>query len=205
MKLKKQLILASGSPRRREILDQAGFSFKVVASDFDEDTISLIDPIEFAKTLAYKKAESIACKTEEYGYVIGADTLVVVDGNILGKPHDELKSADYLRMLSGRSHQVVTGISLIRTWDKKTISRHMITQVVMESMSEDDIKFYTGTKEPFDKAGAYGIQGIGSRFVKEIRGDYFNVVGLPVNLLVDMLKEMGEVHESFSKQRINRS
>ncbi len=201
MTLKERLILASASPRRSELLDLVDISFEVLPSDFDESTIQLDDPKDFVETLAYKKAESIACIQKEPAYVLGADTSVVIDGEILGKPHTPEMTRAYLRKLSGKAHSVYTGVSLIRTRDNCTITKTMITEVVMDSLSEADIDFYISTKEPFDKAGGYGIQGIGSRFVKEIRGDYFNVVGLPINLVTHMLKEMGETHESITKKR----
>ncbi len=199
--LEERLILASASPRRSELLDLVNIPHEVSPSEFDETTIQLDNPIDFVETLAFKKAESVACTQKEPAYVLGADTSVVIDGEILGKPHTGDKTREYLRKLSGRAHRVYTGVSLIRTRDNFTITRTMISEVVMDSLSEEEIDFYIGTKEPFDKAGGYGIQGIGSRFVKEIRGDYFSIVGLPINLVIHMLKEMGETHESITKKR----
>ncbi len=196
----KQLILASGSIRRAEILDQVGIDYRIIPSNFDESTVIIADPIEYVKTLAFKKAESVARYNKNFDLILGADTSVVINGHILGKPHNKEKSREFLKMLSNRAHKVYTGVSLIRTWDNKTITRHQVTSVHMDSLSEDDIEFYISTKEPFDKAGGYGIQGIGARFVKEIHGDYFNVVGLPINLLIDMLKEMGEVYETITNK-----
>lgn len=194
------LILASASPRRSEIMKLVGIDFTVMPSDFDESTIKLDNPKDFVETLAFKKAESIACLQEDDVYILGADTTVVIEGEMLGKPHDTETSVRYLRMIQGKQHTVYTGVSLIRTRDQKTITKSMATQVLMDSMTEDDIAFYVSTKEPFDKAGGYGIQGVGSRFVKEIKGDYFNVVGLPINLVTHMFKEMGETHASITKR-----
>ena len=194
-----KLILASQSIRRSEILEQVGIDFTVIPSGFDEESIQLDHPIEYVKTLAYKKAESLSCLNEENSLVLGADTVVVIDGHILGKPHSVDQAKKYLRLLSGREHQVYTGICLYRLQDQKTIIDHQMTKVVFDTLTEDDIDFYTSTKEPFDKAGGYGIQGIGARFVKEIHGDYFNVVGLPVNLIIKLLKEMGDVYENRNK------
>ncbi len=189
------LILASASIRRSEILDQIGLAYTVIPSGFDEDTIQIENPIEYVETLAFKKAESIPCSTEPNTIILGADTVVVIDEHILEKPSSVEESKKYLNMLSGREHQVYTGVSLYRPWDKKTITTHQMTTVVFDVLTKDDIDFYTSTKEPFDKAGGYGIQGIGARFVKEIHGDYLNVVGLPVNLVLKLLKEMGEMNE----------
>lgn len=190
------LVLASQSIRRSEILDQIGIEYTVCPSGFDEESIKIDDPIEYVETLAFKKAESVPCSKGNDVLILGADTVVVIDQHILEKPNSVDEAKKYLRMLSGREHQVYTGVSLIRIQDQKTITTHQMTTVVFEVLSEDDIEFYTSTKEPFDKAGGYGIQGIGARFVKEIHGDYLNVVGLPANLVIKMLKEMGELNEN---------
>lgn len=190
------LVLASQSIRRSEILDQIGIEYTVCPSGFDEESIKIDDPIEYVETLAFKKAESVPCSKGNDVLILGADTVVVIDQHILEKPNSVDEAKKYLRMLSGREHQVYTGVSLIRIQDQKTITTHQMTTVVFDVLSEDDIEFYTSTKEPFDKAGGYGIQGIGARFVKEIHGDYLNVVGLPANLVIKMLKEMGELNEN---------
>lgn len=191
-----KLVLASQSIRRAEILTQIGISFTVVPSGFDEESIHLDNPIEYVETLAFKKAESIPCSKEENIVVLGADTVVVIDEHVLEKPGCVAEAKKFLRLLSGREHQVYTGICLYRVQDQRTITTHQMTTVVFDTLTEEDIDFYTSTKEPFDKAGGYGIQGIGARFVKEIHGDYLNVVGLPVNLVLKLLKEMGEINES---------
>lgn len=191
-----KLVLASQSTRRSEILDQVGINYTVIASGFNENSIQIDNPIEYVETLAFKKAESVLCSKEEDIVILGADTVVVIDNHILEKPNSVEEAKRYLRMLSGRDHQVFTGISLYRPQDYKTITAHQMTTVVFDTLSEDDINFYTSTKEPFDKAGGYGIQGIGARFVKEIHGDYLNVVGLPANLVIKLLKEMGEMNEN---------
>jgi len=191
-----KLVLASQSIRRSEILDQIGINYTVIASGFDEKSIRIDNPIEHVEALAFKKAESIPCSKEENIVILGADTVVVIDEHILEKPISVEEAKKYLRMLSGREHMVFTGVSLYRPQDKKTITTHQMTTVVFDTLSEGDIDFYTSTKEPFDKAGGYGIQGIGARFIKEIHGDYLNVVGLPANLVIKLLKEMGEMNEN---------
>lgn len=192
------IILASESIRRAEILEQVGIDFEVRPSGFDENSIQLDDPIEYVKTLALKKAESIPCLKEENRCILSADTVVVIDNHILEKPNSPKEAKEHLLRLSGREHFVYTGVCLIRPWDKRTMLECKITKVVFDSLTEDDIDYYISTKEPFDKAGGYGIQGIGARFVKEIHGDYFNVVGLPINLVMHMLKKMGEEDEEYT-------
>ncbi len=196
-----KLILASQSDRRAELLKQVGIDFEIIPGDFDEDSIKIDDPIEFVETLALKKAESIPCTDTERRPILGADTSVVIDGHILGKPRSAEEARKYLRLLSGRAHNVYTGICIYCPWDKRSMVSHKVTTVVMDRLSEEDIEFYIGTKEPFDKAGGYGIQGIGARYIKEIHGDYFNVVGLPIHLVCKMLKQMGETYEKHTKGR----
>jgi len=193
-----EIILASASIRRAEILNQVAIEYEIILGDFDENTIQIHNPIEYVKTLAFKKAESVPCSSNEKRCVLGADTVVVINQTILEKPSSIEEAKDYLRLLSNSDHEVYTGVSIYRPWDKRTITDYQVTVVSFDTLTEEDIDFYVSTKEPFDKAGGYGIQGIGARFIREIKGDYFNVVGLPVNLVIKMLKEMGEVDETKS-------
>ena len=188
----KKIILASASPRRRELLTQAGFSFEVMVSQADE-TMEQREPAEFVKELALRKAQAVARGLNQDAVVIGADTIVVLDGEILGKPKDENQAYAMLERLQGRIHQVYTGVAL-KEVRKDTEQPGFIrsfaeeTKVAMYPMSGDEIRRYIATGEPMDKAGAYGIQGRAGIFIKEIQGDYHNVVGLPIARLYQELK-----------------
>jgi len=190
------LVLASASPRRQELLRNAGIAFVVCPADIPETPLPNETPTVLAERLAQEKARAVS--HQRPGHVIlGADTIVVVDEEILGKPRDAADAARMLRLLSGRSHLVITGVCL-RTENRELNTgfvdvRSEITLVVMEPLSEDEIRDYIATVEPMDKAGAYAIQGIASRWISRIEGDYFNVVGLPVALVLRMLKEQGVV------------
>lgn len=185
---KQELILASNSIRRAQLLGQIEIPYEIRVSNFDESTIQLDDPVELVQTLALMKAESIDCASIETRIILSADTVVVLDNKILGKPSDANEAANYLSRLSGRTHEVYTGVCLYRKSDNKKVVFYERTEVTMSVMDAHDIAYYVSTKEPFDKAGAYGIQGIGARFVEKINGDYNNVVGLPLNKVVDRLK-----------------
>ncbi len=183
------LILASASPRRQEILRNAGIEFTVQTADIDEIVHQGESPRECAERLAREKARTVA-KRGPGSFVLGADTIVVVDGEILGKPRDEAEAARMLRLLSGRGHEVITGVCLIGPgWTESVQSER--TLVAMSEISEREIQAYVATGEPMDKAGAYAIQGMASRWIPRIEGDYFNVVGLPMALVSRMLKERG--------------
>lgn len=183
------IVLASASPRRQEILRNAGISFEVQIANIDEKVLEGESPRECAERLAREKAHAVA-KQQPGGYVLGADTIVVVDGEILGKPRDTDDAARMLRMLSGRGHEVITGVCLIAPgWAESVQSER--TLVAMSAISEKEIQAYIETGEPMDKAGAYAIQGMASRWIPRIEGDYFNVVGLPMALVWRMLKEKG--------------
>ena len=186
-----KIILASGSPRRKELLEQAGISFTIKVSEADE-TITKKEPWEAVMELAARKARAVTESglEEEDVIVIGADTVVAVDGKILGKPHSKEETEEMLRLLSGRVHQVCTGVALLSrnqgSWRERTFYEE--TQVEMYPITEEEIREYVATGEPMDKAGAYGIQGRAAIFVKGIQGDYNNVVGLPVSRLYQELK-----------------
>jgi septum formation protein len=194
------LILASASPRRQELLRNAGIPFIVEPTDIPEVPASGEKPVEFVERLACAKARTVA-QHHRHDFVLGADTTVVVGNEILNKPADDADAARMLRMLSGRTHQVITGVCLIGPEDLqpgtenrelRTESVHSeLTLVTFSPLSREDISFYIGTSEPMDKAGAYGIQGIASRWISRIEGDYFNVVGLPVALVYRMLCAAG--------------
>jgi len=185
-------ILASASPRRKEILKNLGVDFEVFVTDTDE-TCALTDPKLLAEELSARKGRAarkmlLSKGTDLSGKVlIASDTTVSVDGMILGKPADEEDARRMLRLLQGRSHAVVSGIYL--SLDGKEAVSHALTEVEFAPMSESDIDFYINTGEPLGKAGAYAIQGIASTWIRGIRGDYFNVVGLPVNRMCELFCE----------------
>ena len=178
------LILASKSPRRREILAAAGIDFAVRSADVIEVRGSNEPPVEYVCRLAEAKASAIAGTADEI--VLGADTEVVIDGMVLGKPADHADAARMLRLLSGREHEVITGICLIGRGRKVVDSAR--TRVRFVPLAAEEIEEYVESGEPMDKAGAYAIQGLASKFIDDIEGDYFNIVGLPVALVYRHLK-----------------
>lgn len=185
-----ELILASASPRRKELLTQIGLQFEIVVSEAEE-VIEKGNTAENAvKKLAYDKANWVAKKYPSK-VVLGADTVVVSGSQIMGKPQNDWEAYKMLRALSGTKHKVLTGVAVICKEKGKVIVDHSITDVFFKKLSEEEIHGYIATGEPFDKAGGYGIQGIGSCLVEKIHGCYFNVVGLPIHLVVEILKEFG--------------
>jgi len=181
------IVLASASPRRAELLSAAGLSYVVQAADVDETPHTDEAPEACAMRLARAKASAVA--RPPGAIVVGADTLVVVDGQGLGKPRDDREAAAMLRRLSGRVHEVVTGIALV--YEHGAIVDRASTRVTFAALGEDEIAWYVATGEPRDKAGAYGIQGGASRFITGIEGSYSNVVGLPVELVYQHLRALG--------------
>ena len=184
MKQNISIILASGSPRRSELLRQAGLKFTVFTTDADEST-DITDPEKTVEELSRRKAEAAAAALgsdidKKEVLIVSADTVVVMDGNIIGKPVDERDALQILMSLSGRTHYVYTGVSCIDTRENVTESFVEKTAVTMYSFDENEALDYIKTGEPMDKAGAYGIQGIGARLVEKIEGDYNNVVGFPL-------------------------
>lgn len=175
----KEIVLASASPRRKEILEGLGVKFKVISSDIEEKVDERLSPIEIAKGLAYLKAKDISNKISGDYVVIGADTIVEYN-KVLGKPKNTEEAFNMLRLLSGKAHRVITGFAIIDCSTKKQFIDYESTNVYFDHLSEEQIKKYIATGEPMDKAGAYGIQGRASLFVSKIEGDYFNVVGLPI-------------------------
>ena len=182
-----RLILASTSPRRRELLGLLGLPFEVVTSRYDEaqvDPVSMA-PADYVRQLAQGKAAEVAGRTDGDALIIGADTTVVLDGQFLNKPSDAADARRMLRTLSGRTHEVYTGLCLRRG---ETIALdYAVTKVSFDTLTDDTIAAYAATGEPLDKAGAYGIQGKALSFIPSIQGDYFNVVGLPLEYLRNML------------------
>jgi septum formation protein len=188
------LILASSSPRRQELLREIGIPFQVHAANINEDQIAGEDPHEYALRLAREKAQAVAAHYPQ-SYVLGADTIVVVESEVLGKPKDYADAARMLRKLSGRSHEVTTAVSLIApdavAPGMRTETRACTTQVCFRELTEDEIQQYVASGEPMDKAGAYAIQGGASRWTDRIEGEWSNVVGLPLSLVTDLLRTYG--------------
>jgi septum formation protein len=180
------LVLASASPRRRELLFSAGISFEVQPAHVPEDPLPGEPARDCAERLAREKALAVA-RQRPQDVVLGADTVVVIDGQLLGKPIDSADAACMLRLLSGREHQVITAVCLVERGQASVASE--TTKVTLSEMTEKDIADYVATGEPMDKAGAYAIQGMASRWIPRIEGDYSNVVGLPVALLWKMFRE----------------
>jgi septum formation protein len=186
--MNKPIILASSSPRRRELLRQVGLSFKTAPAHVDERVLAGERPETYAVRVASEKAHAAAKKFSS-GVIIAADTVVIVESEILGKPADPADAERMLGMLSGNMHRVITGLAVMDVGTGKMLTRTAITKVWFRSLSREEIASYVKGGEPLDKAGAYGIQGKGALLVERIDGCYFNVVGLPLVLLSDMLKE----------------
>jgi septum formation protein len=184
----KRLILASSSPRRKEILENIQLSFEVSSSDVDESFSEDLTPSEVVMELAEKKAKAVA---ENYpsDFVLGADTIVVLEGEILGKPKDEQEATAMLNKLSGKTHEVFTGVAIVSLSESTTFFEK--TTVTFWELTEAEINMYVSSGEPLDKAGAYGIQQLGSFLVQAIQGDYFSVVGLPISRTVRELRKAG--------------
>ena len=187
----RKLILASGSPRRRELLEREGFAFEVLTSSADESYEPGMPPAQVAPLLASIKARAVAqtLPPEELAasVLVGADTIVALDGTIYGKPADEEDARRMLRELSGRTHQVITGVCIIACGQEQCLAE--LTDVSFRSLDEDEIAAYVASGEPLDKAGAYGIQGLGGALVAATEGDFDNVVGLPVTRIAPLLRE----------------
>lgn len=183
-----RLILASASPRRADLLRAAGFSFDVRPAHVDESVLQGEDPLTHVSRLAATKAAAAATAAADE-VVLGADTVVVVDGDILGKPQHDEDARRMLRRISGRAHEVITGVCLQQAGRRATGTAS--TVVHFSPLTEEDLAWYVASGEPHDKAGAYGIQGLASRFVERIDGSYANVVGLPVALVARLLRDLG--------------
>ncbi len=191
------LVLASASPRRAEILRSVGWSFETSPADIDESIKMGESPADHVQRLAREKAERVA-HTRKEGLVLGADTIVVIDDNrILGKPRDASEAQEMLKVLRNRAHDVLTGVALIRAETKEIVIAHERTRVTFAAMTDDEIAWYVTTEEPMDKAGAYAAQGRAALFVEGIEGDYWNVVGLPVQLVYKLLRQINSSREEL--------
>lgn len=182
-----KIVLASGSPRRKEILENMNLKFDIIKSEIEETTIENESPKDLVKRLSYEKAYDIASKNLD-SIVIGADTVVVLDNNVLGKPKDEDEAFNMLKQMSGKEHDVITGVSILCLDLKKEICDYCVSKVKFKDLSDEEIYSYIKTGECMDKAGAYGIQGLGGLLVEYIKGDYFNIVGFPISSATEILK-----------------
>lgn len=186
-----ELILASSSPRRKELLESVGVKFRVICPTSDEAVIPGESPEDYTLRLSREKALSVAASCSEGAYIIGADTTVVVDGYILVKPTDKDDARSMLLKLSGREHRVLTAFSIVRAFSEVLHGEVIDTRVMVKNLAAHEIQGYIMTGEPMDKAGAYGIQGAGAFMIKGIVGSYTNVVGLPLVELLEALKSQG--------------
>lgn len=186
----RRVILASASPRRREILKNAGIDFEIATSNADETLDPSLEPRRLSRILSRRKAEAVAQKYMN-AVIIAADTFIVFRGRLLGKPKDAPDARRMLRMLSGKTHSVITGYTILDTKSGKRVSASEETRVTFHRLPDEEIDWYIATGEPMDKAGAYGIQGKAAVFVRKIDGDYLNVVGLPLAALVRKLRRFG--------------
>lgn len=186
-----KIVLASGSPRRKELLDQIGAEYEVRPSQADE-TITGTEPAEIVKELALRKGQEAASYYGEDTIILSADTVVANEGKILGKPKDEEEAKEMIGRLQGKSHEVYTGVAIIiKAAEEKIINFAVETKVKVASMSPEEIEQYVLTKEPMDKAGAYAIQGKFAPYIDGIEGDYYNVVGFPISRICKELKKEG--------------
>jgi septum formation protein len=181
-----RIILASSSPRRKELLERLGLKFEVIPPDIKENPVG--DPVTTARRLSMLKALEVWRKNKD-ALVIGADTLVFINSLVLGKPRDEEEAVYMLRTLSGRWHKVVTAVSFVMKGLRKTV--HDVARVKFREIPPEEIAFYVSTGEPLDKAGAYGVQGYGSVIVERIEGNFFTVMGLPLTKVHEVLKSLG--------------
>ncbi|WP_307390208.1 Maf family protein [Bacillus horti] len=190
MKQARPIILASSSPRRKELLAGLGLSFSIQPSHIIEEVDMSCPPEEIVQLLAQQKAEAVAKEVQD-GVVLGADTIVVIDGKVLGKPQTKEMAFDMLKQLQNHVHEVYSGVALFDVETKERYIGFQQTTVKMKALQDEEIQQYIMTGEPMDKAGSYAIQGIGATFVEEIRGDYFTVVGLPLLMTANFLKKAG--------------
>ena len=189
--MKRKIILASGSPRRKRMSEDLKIDFSVMVSNYEEDIAGKDDDVSLVEKTAYNKALEVSKRADDDALIVAADTVVVFDKKILGKPKDKADAKQMLKMLQGNTHTVVTSIAIIDNLEKKTLINSEKTKVTFDKLTDREIDDYIKTGEPMDKAGAYGIQGLGCVFIQKVDGCYNNVVGLPAYLLAKMLKSFG--------------
>jgi len=196
----KKIILASASPRRKMLLEQMGLKFDIAVSDVRENVDKNLTPEQVVISLAYQKAYDVAMRSGFDKLVLGLDTIVVIDNEILGKPENEEDVYCMLRKLSNNTHSVITGVCLYNTSDNKYLLESDISLIKFREITDEEIMYYIKSEEPFDKAGSYAIQGLGALFVEKIEGSYSGIVGLPIYKVDKMLKHYGiDVLKSWGK------
>jgi septum formation protein len=186
----RKIVLASASPRRKELLQKIGLKFEVDASNCAEEIDPAMKPDEIVRRISAAKAKAVASRHKD-AVIIAADTIGVIGKKLLGKPHTAAEARKMLAQISGKSHKVITGFTVLDTATRKIVSGTVSTRVYIKKLNEKEIDAYVATGEPLDKAGAYGIQGLGAVIVEKIDGDYYNVVGLPLSALTEVLREFG--------------
>ena len=186
--LREKLVLASSSPRRTEILERAGWPHEILVAGIDETVLPNEEPAAYVQRLARSKAEAVASRLSE-GLVLGADTTVVVANQILGQPQDDADARRMLNLLNAKWHEVLTAVAIVRVGGESRVA-YETTRVRFAEMSDEEIDWYIATREPFGKAGAYAIQGKAALFIKEIEGDYFNIMGLPIRLVYELAADL---------------
>ena len=185
----KKIILASGSPRRKDLLTDAGIKFDIDVSDYEEDMTLDLSPRELAKHLSLGKASAVANRHKN-AIIVAADTFVVLKGEVLGKPHTKEKAKEMLKKLSGQIHSIITGFTIIDTETGKTISEAQESKLYFREILPEEIDEYVDSGEPLDKAGAYAVQGGGGKFVEKIEGDYTNIIGIPMKAFLEKFKKI---------------
>ena len=189
---KRKIVLASRSPRRKRLLEQIGLEIEICESNFNEDSVKIADPIELAKFLALKKAEAVAARFDD-AIIIGADSVVIFDGVALGKPKDEAQAKRILRELSGKENRGITGYAVIDTKNNVMVNNHSEAIVKFRNLSDEEINEYVATGEPLDMAGAYGLMDKGAILMESVSGNFYSIVGLPINEVYVELRKMGAV------------
>ncbi|MBQ9245425.1 septum formation protein Maf [bacterium] len=186
----KKYILASTSPRRRELLKQSGINFEIISPDYDENILNKTFSYSLIENIAENKGLSVLLKVQEPAIIISADTVVIYNNIVLGKPKNFDDALRMLKMLNGKIHKVVTAVCVIDVEQNKKIIKSETSEVTFSDITEEELKEYIFNFKPYDKAGSYGIQELPEHFIKEINGDYDNIVGLPVKLLINMIEEI---------------
>ena len=189
-KMKRQIILASKSPRRKQLLENIGLKFKIVPSDVNENLISISFPKKYAGNLSREKAKKVA-EIYKDAIIIGADSIVIFKGKIIGKPKSLKNAKEILKRLSGQKHTVITGFTILDSKTNKSLTKSVSSRVFFKELTEKEINVYVKSKEPMGKAGAYAIQEKAGMFIEKVEGDFFNVVGLPIFALCKELQEFG--------------
>ena len=184
-----KIILASTSPRRKALLTRILKGYKIIASNYQEDMTLKLEPRELAKTLSHGKASEVAKR--EQGIIIAADTFISLDNEVLGKPHTPENAEKMLKKLSGKTHEIITGLTIINTETKEEIRECEITRITFKELTDKEIQKYIATKEPLDKAGAYALQGMAKKFILKLEGSRTNAIGLPLEKLAELLNKMG--------------